>query len=1148
MAEGVSAGWLALEDALAAGDLERVRRALRDLDGAGQEILAERIGARQTAQLVRGAQRGRAARGTLQGRVVVIHGIIGACLDVCDRRKKCVRVWVSKWHLFNGRIADLALADGTHPRDPGIEVRVAGLFPEYLPLIMKLKERWEVEPFAFDWRLNMDDSATKLAETIGRFAQGGPCHIVAHSMGGLVSRRMAALYPEVWDSMQDPQGNRRGGRLIQLGTPNRGSFAVPMLLTGQESLVRKLALLDSRHRLEELLPILASFPGSYQMLPAPGSAPDDRDDLYRVEKWGGAPAVGEYLKLGREFQEGLAAVKDPGRIVYVAGFDQDTPYRVKIQKPGVFQYKFTRRGDGRVPHELGLLEGVKTLWVDEVHGDLPRNESVLAGMDELLLAGTTPELLQTLPATRGVAPKGWIDHLPEPPSERELRKLRGASRKASGRRRAEPPPGDPARLEALVLRGFVGDSPDAPGAAAPAVPSAPRPRSPSKPLTLKVEVVCGDIRKVKGDVYAVGHYAGVAPQFAEAALDEAVSGKNVPRERRVLRSSTRRGVLRGELGAVNLYPWADGSGRLVAVAGMGRPGSFGRSELRRLGQSLTAALLSLPRIKTVCSVLIGSGAGNLPVREAVEGLLSGAADALRDERKGARSLTQMKLVDRDLIKAQEIQASLKQVKEDGTLAGVLKLELRRRVKVHPSARSQEGYSLSLSLAGLAEGAEAASGRGLHGAVKAFVRSLPGSSSERKKILENLEKLKTRARAPEGIENLASHLEVVVHDPEREAGLKEEGVPTRFSCMRDADQLRFAALSNTAVVPVRSLRFDLALFAELAVDATDPPAERAAKLGAFVGRLLIPHDFAPHLRRAEALVAELDRYTAGLSWELMSLGEPGEGATDIRALSLSVPFARQLLTAYSPAPLPPPPDPARIRVLVIGDPGDPREGLNLPGARREAIEVTRFLRQQPGVDVEARIGAPSAPLQQDERWEAEPAGRLEVLELVLSERFDLVHYCGHGDFDPRHPDQVGWVFEGGLLTAREIERMEQAPRLIVANACLSGRLAEGGAGGGNVGRRRDDSGLLPTLADEFFKRGVRDYVGTAWEVDDEGATEFAKTLYEKLLSGAGTTLGEAIRAAREELYRHTDRYDALWAAYQHYGDPTTRLRPAGEPEP
>ncbi len=90
--------------------------------------------------------------------------------------------------------------------------------------------------------------------------------------------------------------------------------------------------------------------------------------------------------------------------------------------------------------------------------------------------------------------------------------------------------------------------------------------------------------------------------------------------------------------------------------------------------------------------------------------------------------------------------------------------------------------------------------------------------------------------------------------------------------------------------------------------------------------------------------------------------------------------------------------------------------------------------------------------------------------------------------------------------------------------------------GTSEQARTEAGLLPTLADEFFKLGVRNYVGAAWEVNDVGAELFARIFYETVLDGE--SFGEAVRRGREALWRDRDTYGALWAAYQHYGDPAS----------
>src|SRR5207248_1488812 len=59
--------------------------------------------------------------------------------------------------------------------------------------------------------------------------------------------------------------------------------------------------------------------------------------------------------------------------------------------------------DGRVPHALGLLDGVKpTYYVRCTHGDLARNPAVLGAIDELVEEGKTNDLPDELPGERAL--------------------------------------------------------------------------------------------------------------------------------------------------------------------------------------------------------------------------------------------------------------------------------------------------------------------------------------------------------------------------------------------------------------------------------------------------------------------------------------------------------------------------------------------------------------------------------------------------------------------------------------------------------------------------------------------------------------------------------------------------------------------------
>jgi hypothetical protein len=295
-----------------------------------------------------------------------------------------------------------------------------------------------------------------------------------------------------------------------------------------------------------------------------------------------------------------------------------------------------------------------------------------------------------------------------------------------------------------------------------------------------------------------------------------------------------------------------------------------------------------------------------------------------------------------------------------------------------------------------------------------------------------------------------------------------------------------------------------------------------------------------------LVIEVDRYMAGIHWEMLAL--PDGTGVDAEPLSVARPLARQLRTEYAPAPMLDVQEDRPLRVLIVGDPGDPKTGWDLEGARKEAMCVLAAMRklQEAGqrLDVTALIGAPTArrtgPLE-----DLPAAGRLDVLAQLMRQRWDVLHYCGHGDFDAQHPGRAGWMFEDGkLLSANELRRADFMPRLVVANACLSARTSDWLQRGRRSSDLRSEADLVPSLADEFFRRGVRNYVGTAWEVDDEGAVVFAECFYDQLLAQRAS-IGEALRVARKRLYDLRSRYDALWAAYQHYGNPDDRLA-TGEP--
>ena len=237
-----------------------------------------------------------------------------------------------------------------------------------------------------------------------------------------------------------------------LGTPNRGSFDMARALVGADPLVRRLALADLEHDLDEVLAILATFPGLAHMLPSPTAVIADsaHAELYDEATWGRHPVVQDILDAARAAHTRLETTIDPERLVYVAGYNRPTPYRVRIDKPGGFSFQETRDGDGRVPHDLGLLDGVATYWVDAAHGDLAKSDGVLDAISDLLQRGATDRLPATRPQPRGAARGGWVraarPEAREVEGDAEVAAISGAARGrgAGARARLTPQGGGPA--------------------------------------------------------------------------------------------------------------------------------------------------------------------------------------------------------------------------------------------------------------------------------------------------------------------------------------------------------------------------------------------------------------------------------------------------------------------------------------------------------------------------------------------------------------------------------------------------------------------------------------------------------------------------------------------------------------------------------
>jgi hypothetical protein len=365
---------------------------------------------------------------------------------------------------------------------------------------------------------------------------------------------------------------------------------------------------------------------------------------------------------------------------------------------------------------------------------------------------------------------------------------------------------------------------------------------------------------------------------------------------------------------------------------------------------------------------------------------------------------------------------------------------------------------------------------------------------------------------------------------------------------------FSALSDLAVVPQRDQQVNARLMRDLPGRLTnDCTMEDRVAFGTFFTNYVIPDDFRKLTAGPANLTLEVDETTAVYPWEMA--GHRKFSGTPFLGTNLAV--SRQFRSVLSPPPTSPPALDNKLKALIIADPAADR--LALPRARDEGAAVVEVLEQariawggQYEITATVRIGPPGdtdAKLLLDNLRDqnkcvtsAAPCDPLELAMLLVDEQYDLVHYAGHGLSDPR-TGQTGWVFAADcILSAKEIFRVRQVPRLVFANACFSSVTSD------HDEQRKHMTGL----AQAFFSRGIPNFIGAGWQVDDACAAECARWFYARLMglrspsASAGVigtappaTIGDALREARNKALELRPQ-SSSWGAYQHYGRASDKL--------
>ncbi len=194
----------------------------------------------------------------------------------------------------------------------------------------------------------------------------------------------------------------------------------------------------------------------------------------------------------------------------------------------------------------------------------------------------------------------------------------------------------------------------------------------------------------------------------------------------------------------------------------------------------------------------------------------------------------------------------------------------------------------------------------------------------------------------------------------------------------------------------------------------------------------------------------------------------------------------------------------MRIAVVSDP----EG-DLQWAQDEASTIKELLKGADGIKLDV--------------FDSKTSHKLGIYKILISGKYDIIHYAGHADFDDTDPTKTALKLSNASdLSYDEILRLRFPKNfrpIIFANACSTSKSAY-------VGDK------IISLASAFIAAGALAYIGTMWPIRDNLAANFASKFYTNLQH---SSIGKAIREARIQMREDHGNVDA-WFPYALYGDP------------
>lgn len=520
--------------------------------------------------------------------VIVLPGIMGSNLEQ-DGKK----IWINYLRFLVGELSRLDILN------EGINA-TSLIKTSYKKLAVYLQDEYDVVTFPFDWRLPLADAAALLKDSIEKYLKlKVPIKIIGHSMGGVVTRDFIINHPATWQKLNASPGFK----LLFLGAPLGGSYRIPYVLAGKDSIINQLNKIDFKHSKKELLDMFRKFPGLLGLLPL-NKEPHDFALMATWQEMKDSSLFDWIIPQEQDLDffntyrnkvlQQMDAI-DMKNMIYIAGKDDATVcgYEINNNLPDEkIVFKSTAEGDQSVTWESGIPKNIDKenglYYVDVTHGALANEPDIFNGIAEILRIGKTDKLSKIKPMLRGVM--GEFNSV-----EEEVYDI------------------DEASLE-QALMGIKHK---------PAVEKKGN-------VPLKVSVSNGDLFYSSYPVL-VGHFLTDGITSAENVIDKYTGN--------VLREWHRLNLYPGAIGSSEVFVDFNNDFKGAVVIGLGAPGRLSAHQLATTTeQGAIKYMLELKKIRKsrmpvdmdtsgISVLLIGCGYGGLSVDSSIRSILQGIQNA-----------------------------------------------------------------------------------------------------------------------------------------------------------------------------------------------------------------------------------------------------------------------------------------------------------------------------------------------------------------------------------------------------------------------------------------------------------------------------------------------------------------------------------------